>query len=790
MSKIKIFSLLCLCILSGLRSESSGQIPVYILKGNVVDVVTNQPVHKVTITIPELAKEIQSKKGTFVVALPEKPAILTFYAENHKILVTTLSVSSDTTIIFYLTPEIQNYSLEEVTVSEKFNPKDKYHNRGIEAINLAIVPLMPSLGGEPDVLKSLTLYPGIQAVSEGSPGISVRGGENSENLFLLDNAPIYSISSLFGLLSPFSPDILDRFVIYKSYLPVQYGGRISSVVDTRLLSASRDSMIFKINLGTLSSSLLAASRNKESRLSWMLEARRSYLDMFIKAYNRIADESTIYPVYYNIAGKIAFEQKNHSLSLTMYADNDKFTRIEEDGELLKTYRISKQNKLFSFNDEWHSANDRIQNNLNISYSRFSYGMNYKEMETDSLFSYMAVGSGLNDFRVKEMLTYTVDKCLLSGGLEYVNYSVYPLKVFTDPGNEVLEKEGYSVVNSLSVFMQYERKLLKDKASFIGGTRISYLPGISTKVYFTPGFELSYHPKSSQVVSLFFNKSIQPLFGFSNNGIGFPFEFWLPVNKGREPETCISFGGSYSNDFALGDSYFMFNTSVYQKYINGYSLFTGTIKTGDIQQNLATLSSQIRIGTGRSAGIEFSIEKKNGRLTGLAAYTYSRSLIKIAGINNGEEFSSGSDRPHDFNLSLSYRISKHWSVSAQWYLKSGKPVSIPLILYRSPGFGYMNGDIGLKNYFMYSVENINKYRLPVYHRLDIAFAYNFKVLKTFPAALNFGVYNVYNRKNPYFCYLTTEETLNEFHQIISSVIVLRAVSMFPAIPFASFSMKFL
>ncbi|MFZ5941493.1 MAG: TonB-dependent receptor plug domain-containing protein [Bacteroidota bacterium] len=759
------------------------------MKIEIRDSLTSHLLRNAVVNLPKIQKEIKCQNGELKLALPGGIHYFMVYKENYTISTIPVTISSDTTIVFKLNAEIPVYSIEEVSITENINPKTKYLNSGIETINLSSIPFMPHFGGERDILKSLSIFPGIQQVSEGSPGLSIRGGSNSENLFLIDGATVYSISSFFGLISPFDPSFLKKILVYKGMFPAQFGGRTSSIINTEIRESANDSLTCNISLGTLTNALIFSGKSKDRQLSWLFHVRRSYLDLVLNAAGKILDLETNSPSYFSSIGKITAEKEKYKISLSLYADNDRFKQNESDSETAFMHYFKKSNRFASLNYLQILGKNKLKNEFCLNFSSFQYNTVFNYSIKDSLFSMVSGTSGIENFQIRENLQIPIKSGQILVGSELTNYIIKPLQ-FKDGLNQTqLSLFENSSIYSSAFFLNYSGDLFEKKIHLSGGIRVENYSILKTRLFIDPRVEITLRPTPNHTLSLYFNKSTQALISIENSGLGMPFETWIPLPDNTVPETIKAMGCGYFSDFQILDQPFTCSVSIYGRISSNLNLFNGEILLmNTIPQIISHSENLLSTGNGKSYGLELSVEKKKNKTTGIIAYTYSRSLLNYPDINNGETFPSMFDHPHNVSISLHHWLSKKWSCSLQWFYQTGKPVTFPESIFFTPDMNFTDGKIQLLNSIMYIQSGINNNRLPAYHRMDINISYNFKINMKYLAQLNFGAYNLYNRHNPYYYYLDASRQVDQNGNPVNKISVY-SVSMFPLMPFVSLTANF-
>ena len=650
---------------------------------------------------------------------------------------------------------------EVVVTGEKKDRNVDNLQMSMEKIQVKMLKQLPSFMGEVDVIKSITLLPGIQNGGEGSSGLYVRGGGPDENLMLLDEAPVYNASHLLGFFSVFNSDAIKDVQVFKGGIPAEYGGKASSVIDIRMKDGNSQQLGISGGIGNISSRLTIEGPIIKDKWSFIVSGRRTYADFLGRLVGLEAlKENKLYFYDLNLKTNVQLNDKNR-IYFSAYTGDDYF-KVGESiymrwGNLTSTARW---NHLFS---------DKLFSNTSLIYSQYDYNLGVPGNNADQ-FDWT---SKIKDYNFKEDFSwYLNSNNKLTLGFNMIYHHFEPGAVdanensyFTD-----IHLTNYNALDH-SLYVSNEQKI-GARLSLRYGLRYSYFQQIgkgSVRKYLNPDkpnedeviglieygsgklVPPSYHnveprlalkytltPESSLKAS--YNRMAQNLHLISNTNSPTPLDVWLPSSTYIKPLIVDQIGMGYFRNF----KHDMFETSaeVYYKnmknvidYKDGADLF--------LRENIET---ELLHGTGYSYGLEVYAKKQEGRLTGWISYTLSKSMRKIPGINDGKEYPSSYDRTHNISLVTNYDLSKRWIFSTTWVFLTGMPTSYPIAKY----------DVQGNTIYYYGERNSN--RISDYHRLDVSFTYNFKKndTKKVKQSLNFSIYNLYARRNAYSVYFKQNE----------------------------------
>jgi CarboxypepD_reg-like domain/TonB-dependent Receptor Plug Domain len=637
-------------------------------------------------------------------------------------------------------------ALKEITITGEKNNKNVVSGELISKINVKEIQNIPVILGEKDILKTIQLLPGVTPAGEGNAGFFVRGGSVDQNLILLDEAPVYSPSHLLGFFSTFNSDAIKDITMYKGGFPAEYGGRLSSVVDIKMNEGNNKEFHVSGGIGIIASRLAVEGPILKNKGSFMISARRTYADIFLKLLpgkgaDSIPKKSTLYFYDLNMKANWQFTGSDR-LYFSCYLGRDNFN-------LGGVLGLSWGN--ITATTRWnHIFSDKIFSNTSLIFSRYSYNFNVAVGVRN-----MNVVSEIQDWNLKEDLHYYLNSNnTLKFGFNSIYHTFVPSKVDSTIFFHVRSMDNrYALENALyisneqtfSPHLKATYGLRYSLFSSIGpGTiytynKVSDIVDSTTypkgKIFNTygglePRLLVNYIINDSNSVKVSYARTRQYIHLLSNTTSTTPFDLWLPSNVNIPPEIADQYTLGYFRNFS--NNLFETSVEIYYKtlqnqidYRNGANLILNS-----------KVESQLVFGKGWGYGAEFLIRKKYGKLTGWISYTISRTKRQFNDINDGIAFLAKQDRPHNVAIVGMYELSPKLTFSATWIYISGSVVTFPSGRYVVDG-----------NIIPYYTER-NGYRMPDYHRLDVGLTWQRKRTKSFESNWNFSIYNVYARPNAY------------------------------------------
>jgi outer membrane cobalamin receptor len=685
-------------------------------------------------------------KGTYRLSLQKGDYTICCTFMGYRTKEITIHALSSQTLDIQLEPGA--HELGEVVVSSKARDANvKSAEMGIERMNIGEIKRLPTLMGEVDILKVIQLLPGVQATAEGGSGFSVRGGAPDQNLILLDNTTVYNASHLFGFFSIFNNDVVSGLELYKGDLPLQVGGRLSSLLSVQTKSDIPERFGGSGGIGLIASRLMLEGVAGK-KTSWMIGGRRSYADLFFGlSPEKTVKNSTLY--FYDLNAKISHQLSNRDkLEWNVYHGQDvfgaemgKFNYGNTTSSLLWRHRFS-GDLLSRFS-------------VNLSDYRYRLGASLDQMD-------IHWGAGIFDVAVKAEFNHHANNHLnLNYGLSSVLHHLSPGKISMS-GYPDYELQNHKVLEH-GIYLSNEQKIT-GKLSLRYGLRWSIFQHSQTYNRLEPRISAVYLLNEQSSLKAHYAHNVQFIQLAENSASGSPLNVWFPASPNIKPQTVDIVSAGYFRNFM--DNLYETSVEAYYKDMKNVIDFA---EHAELLMN-QHLEEEIRTGTGRAYGIELSVKKNAGKLTGFLNYTLSRSERTIPEVNGGRTYLAPYDKTHVVNIVLNYAFSKKITASAAWIFASGAPTTYPTGRFQ----------VGGEYFPIYSGRN--EYHKPAYHRLDLSLTYipNPHSKRWLKGEWNFSVYNAYGRKNPW---------LITYSQTGASTPTAEMTYLFRFVPSVTYNFKF-
>jgi hypothetical protein len=657
-------------------------------------------------------------------------------------IIKQIEVRADIKLDFNL---LMESNLAEVTItSTKRNDNILRPQMGVEKLNIKDIQNVPVLFGERDILKTLQLLPGIKSAGEGNSGFYVRGGAADQNLILLDEATVYNASHLLGFFSTFNSDAIKDATVYKGGMPSQYGGRLSSVLDVRMNDGNKKEYTVDGGVGLISSRLKFEGPFVKDKSSFMISGRRTYADAFLAlAPDTSIRNNTLY--FYDLNAKANYQlDERNTIYLSGYFGRDKLG-------LSNTFGFGWGNATGTL--RWnHLFSNRLFANTSLIYSKYDYTI--ENLLSGSEF---VVNSDISAFNLKQDFLFALNnKHELKFGFDAIHHTIAPGQISAPSGSSVNEitiekrkglefstyfSDQYTVSDNIKVM--YGLRL--NTFSVLGGgnfktydlagnatSATNYKNGQIVKTYLNlePRFSLSFQVSENKSIKTSYTRNTQNLHLMSNSTASSPTDIYILNSLNTKSEIADQIALGYFYNF--NDNNYEFSAETYYKQMqNQIEYRNGTDLRGN--QNV---EADLIYGKGRAYGLELFLKKKYGKFNGWVGYTISKTERQFNQINNANWFNARQDRPHDLSVVGIYKPGKRWVFSSTFVYSSGSAVTFPQGKYVIDG----------KTVFYYGTRNSN--RTPASHRLDVSATLESKSTKKFKSSWNFGVYNLYGRKNPF------------------------------------------
>jgi len=751
----------------------------YTISGSVTSATSGETIPGAVVKLADgSAGTVSNEYGFYSLTLASGTHNIAVSAMGMQQYALTLTLTHDTTINVELGREAKE--LKEVVVSTRTQKRDLSNPQtGIEKLSVSDIKTIPVLLGEKDIIKVAQLLPGVKSAGDGNSGFYVRGGSGDQNLIQLDEATVYNASHLLGFFSTFNSDAIKDVTIYKSGMPAQYGGRLSSVMDVRMNDGNNKTYNVSGGLGLISSRLNVEGPIQKDKSSFLISGRRTYADMFLKlSDDPQLNNNTLY--FYDLNAKMNYTLgKKDRLFVSGYFGRDKLGVGE-------TFGLAWGNSTGTA--RWnHIFNSKLFSNTSFIYSNYDYKITIQNGGNN-----FNIFSQIRDYNIKEDLSwYPNSRNSVKMGISSTYHTIRPGEITASDEsavNDLILQKRYSWENALFATNTWKASsrlsvtygLRLSAFSILGGgdfynidsagtvtDTMSYGSGEVVKTYINPEPRLavSYTLTESASLKGSYVRNAQYLHLISNSTSSNPTDKWVASTNNIKPEISDQVSVGYYKDL-MGGNYELTVETYYKTmqnqidYRNGANVFSSS----------TPIDAQLLYGIGRAYGVEFLIKKKVGAFTGWVSYTLSKTERKIDGINDNNWYNARQDRTHDIAVVGMYELNKKWSFSANWIYYTGDAITFPTGKYRVDG----------RTVYYYSSRN--GYRMPNYHRLDIGATWTIARGERKLHELMMGVYNLYGRENAYVIDFRDSETEPGKTEVVQT-------ALFKYIPSITYNFKF-
>ncbi|WP_407431320.1 TonB-dependent receptor plug domain-containing protein [Arcticibacter sp.] len=697
--------------------------------------------------------------GYYSISVPPHTKSLKYSCLGYVPLELSLQSAQDTVINVSLS--MQSNMISEVVINVSGHTAS---DKTAKSLSMGAVKLLPSFLGEADLIKSFQLLPGVTTIGDGASGFNVRGGGVDQNLVLLDEAPLYFTSHLFNLFSVANPDAVMDAVLYKSEMPARYGGRLSSVLDTRLRDGNNQQWQATGGIGLIASRLTLEGPLKKNKSAVLISARRSYTDVITRqSSNADIKDNSIY--FYDLNTKINFPigEKNR-IFISGYLGKDKIQSAED---FLLQWGTGTGTLRWN-----HVFNNKLFSNLSLIFSDYRYSLGSMSEPTSSFlwkasirdytaknvyYWYAAPGNTVNFGAETALHIFSPGSAMPEGpasifqpvrlhGQRSADYSLFwnhELK----PADRLSIEYGarytgfQSIATDSTVIYDYEgekgsRRYPVNQRQYDDGTTIKWYHSLQ------PRLSIRLRTGESSTWKASYTRTVQNLHLISNSLSTSPLDMWTPSSYNIKPERATQFSIGFSN--SPFSAPYKFTAEAYYRKLSNQLDFVDGAETLLNEH----LPGDILVGKGRAYGTELQMEKTSGDLTGWISYTLSRTERKIDGINSNRYYPAKYDKTHALAAVAMYRLSSRILLSATYSAASGTPATLPSSRYEFSGYTVL-----------YNPGNArNNYRIPSYHRLDLSATFRNKIKpgKKMSSEWVLSAFNALNRRNAFSMYLRQKE----------------------------------
>lgn len=661
--------------------------------------------------------------------------------------------------------EGEGKQLDEVVILGEAEDKNvKSVEMGVAKLDIKQINKIPALLGEVDIVRAVQLLPGVTTMGEGASGFNVRGGNIDQNLILLDEAPVYNSSHLFGFFSVFNPDAVKDVKLIKGGIPSQYGGRVSSILDIRMKEGNSKQLAVNGGVGTIFSRLSIEAPIVKDKVSFILAGRRSYIDALVKPFVKSTSPIKNADFYfYDATAKINWKiNDKNTVFASGYFGRDVF------GAPAFKFNWGNSTATTRWN---HIFNNKLFMNLTGFYSNYDYLLEFKLESLNQKFKWT---SNVVNYSFKPDFTLFLNtKNTIRFGAQALMYDFRPYDAIGqfDAGSSVKFRSDKRYGVEYSAYVGNEQKLLPrltieyglrvSMYNYIGKGKAYYyrdtIPNepkpfdhvktydqgevIKSYVVPEPRFSMNYVLNNYSSIKASYNRMAQYLQLISNTAASTPLDVYTIASNNLKPLIADQGAVGYFRNFR--DNMFETSIEVYYKYMQNQLDY---VDNADLFIN-DYVEGQLIQGLGRAYGTELYVKKSKGKMGGWISYTLSKTERLVRGISNDDWFRSRYDRSHCFNSNMNYDITKRWNIGATFVFLSGTPATFPNSKVQIQDLNIPYNTTGVRN----------NYRITPYHRLDLGATYTFKKNETrrYKQNIVISVYNVYNRRNAYSIYFRTK-----------------------------------
>ena len=784
MRKNLLFILCCLSFFVAVGQRN------YTISGYIKDADNGEALFGATIYAKEIAKgAVTNTYGFYSLTIPEGTYTFDFTFVGYEKHTDSIKLTENKRLNLDLKPV--SIGMEEVIITAtRGDANVNSTNMGTTELKIEAVKKVPAFMGEADLVKTIQLLPGVQSAGEGSSGYYVRGGGLDQNLVLLDDAVIYNAGHLFGFFSIFNADAVRSAEIIKAGMPANYGGRLASVLNVTMKEGNMKKYEAEGGIGVIFARLNVQGPIVKNKASFLITGRRTYIDKLIQPFLKKDSPAKGLKLYfYDLNAKVNWRiNDRHHLFLSAYHGGDAYGFKSTQGSMDASFAWQNSSASFRWN---YNINDKLFLNTSFMFSDYQFNT-----DIDIDVYALKIFSGIRDYTAKtELLYLPMAGNIFKVGGTYTYHSIQPntyaataTTTLEIPEPPTLYSHEAAIYANDEIDIGEAIKLnLGLRASYFAHTgpytlytadefgRIAdstiYKKGKTIKDYWglEPRFSIRFAIDPTLSLKASYMHNYQYLHQVAMSSISLPTDMWMSSTKDIKPQIGNQYAiGVYKN---IKNNMYEFSIELYYKdmknqteYLDGFSPITEAAKYTE---------KQYTQGEGYSYGVEFFANKTMGKLTGWIGYTLSWTNRIFPELNLGKMFPAKHDRRHDVSFMLSYEILPELTTSIVWVYATGNTMTIPV------GFYF----IGYNMVTEYS--DRNEFRVPPYHRMDISVNWMIKRTERFEHSLNFSVYNLYNRRNPFFISIGSSMDQDKF-EITNTAY---QMSLFPIIPSISWNFKF-
>ena len=791
------------------------------ISGSVKDSKNGETVIGATVYLKELNKAVFTNQyGFYSLSAPKGKYTLVLSYVGYKTIEQLVDLDKNTSVNASFTSLETN--LAEVEINAK-GDNENVSNSQMGSVNLdmAEIKKIPAFMGEVDILKTISLLPGVKNAGDGNTGFYVRGGGPDQNLILLDEATIYNASHLMGFFSVFNGDAIKNVNLIKGGMPAQYGGRLSAVLDIHMKDGNNQNFEVSGGVGLISSRLTIQGPIVKNKSSFLISARRTYIDILAKPWLDKSDFKGTSYFFYDLNAKFNYiiNDKNR-IYLSGYHGRDKFLFASEEDGFKTEIPWGNSSACLRWN---HIFNSKLFANTSLVFTNYDFSFKATQEDFEA-----TIKSGITDYNLKYDLNYFPNsRHNIKTGINYIFHVFVPTSVSAKQGETVFDlgkviklyahdaavylSDDWDISQKIRInaglrfgnftqigpFTRYKKDFLgriNDTLIYSQGKVVANYNGLE------PRASLRYSINNNTSLKAAYTRNYQYIHLATISSVSLPTDVWMPCTEEIKPQVSDQYAIGFFKNFKENK----FETSVeayYKTMANQIEYKEGAQPSDNVYDNP---DNAFTYGKGWAYGAEFFIKKRTGKFTGWIGYTLSWTWRQFEEINYGQKFLAKYDRRHDASFVLTYDPNKQWNFGLVWVYGTGNRGTLPngFFLFE----GSQSHDYGLRN----------SYQFIPYHRMDLNVTYTpdrnkkldkkktkliqeyqklgkdtnnivltKKIFKNFSNSFTLSVFNAYNRYNPYFIYITRKGDFTNGTLEVGA----KQVSLFPILPSFTWNFKF-
>lgn len=739
------------------KAEDAGIQKTPIISGKIIDGKTGEPIIGAMIQVNNLNQGAATDAdGNYKLVLAPGMYTLTVNSvgyEKNELYIKLISNGELNIELFDKSIDIDDI----IIYGQRVDKNVTSNQMSLVELDVQSIKQLPAVAGDRDILKGLTTMPGVKSIGEFSSGINVRGGGEDQNLYLLNGAPLFNTTHVFGLFSVINPDVVDRLTLYKGHIPAYYGERVSSVIDIQTLQNAPEKLRIRGGIGLYDSKLTLLVPVYRNNIYLDISGRTSYSNWILHNINdyQLTNSSAF---FYDINGTLHFSLPKNLITISAYSSYDEFKFASE-----VDYKYDSEVGSFNWN---YMVSPSLGSYLTLAYSNYQV----KKDDISTTYKKNSIESGIRYIGMDYRLKFTgILKNTLDGGFNLVNYLIHPGEMHP---LEFTTSIDYAKLDAESawegaVFLNDEYKI-NEYFVVNAGIRLSGFQQTDNKLIFGLEPRISTRIKlgESSSVKLSYNRNFQYISLISLSSVSTPGDIWKLCDSKIKPLTANQIAVGYYRNFH--NNSIETSVEVYYKKLNNIIEY----EDGAVLEMNPDLENTLLNAEGKNYGVEFLLKKNGGTVDGWISYTYSKSLRRSTtndsekSINDGKYFPSSYDKPHDLTVVANLHVNKRLRLSANFTYSTGRPITIPESEISVENLVPIDDisdplEIDYSDVTAVVFSDRNEYRIPDYHRLDISITLDesLKKKKKWKGSWTLSILNVYGRKNPYTVFYRKDMTAN-------------------------------